>query len=165
MRKTTEWRHPKSCPKSHATPDVIVGRKAGAGDQQTKYPTRTSTFKVANPEPGRGHLLAPSHGLKTNHCRATDRAFVADWLRNDLIERSIIPAIPPKSNRKVPAKFDRETHKWQHLIGTYFCKLTENRGIALRSCKTDQSLVAFAATLIQTRQTSTNLRPDALKNR
>jgi hypothetical protein len=36
------------------------------------------------------------------HCRAMDRAFDADWLRNDLMDRDIIPVIPPKSNRKVP---------------------------------------------------------------
>ena len=101
-----------------------------------------------------GHLLAPFHGLQTNHCRATDRAFDADWLRTDLIKRDIIPVIPPKSNRKFPAEFDKETYKWRHLIENYFGKLKENRGIAMRSCKTDQSFKAFkaiAATLIQTR--------------
>ena len=56
-----------------------------------------------------GHLLAASRGLKANHCRATDRAFDADWLRNDLSERGIIPIKPPKSNRKFPAEFDKET--------------------------------------------------------
>jgi hypothetical protein len=48
-----------------------------------------------------GHLLA-------------DRAFDADWLRNDLLDRGIIPVIPPKSNRKFPAEFDKETYKWRH---------------------------------------------------
>ena len=88
-----------------------------------------------------GHLLA-------------DRAFDADWLRNDLLERGIIPVIPPKSNRKFPATFDKETYKWRHLIENYFGKLKENRGIAMRSCKTDQSFKAFisiAATIIQIR--------------
>ena len=32
-----------------------------------------------------GHLLA-------------DRAFDADWLRNDLLDRGITPDVPPKSN-------------------------------------------------------------------
>ena len=85
-----------------------------------------------------GHLLA-------------DRAFDADWLRRDLLERDIIPVIPPKSNRKFPATFDRETYKWRHLIENYFGKLRENRWIAMRSCKTDLSFQAFislAATII-----------------
>ncbi len=82
------------------------------------------------------------------------RAFDADWLRNDLIERGVIPVIPPKSNRKLPAAFNKETYQWRHLIENYFGKLKENRGIAMRSCKTDQSFRAFisiAATIIQTR--------------
>ena len=77
-----------------------------------------------------GHLLA-------------DRAFDADWLRNDLLDRDITPNIPPKSNRTFPAEFDNETCKWRHLIENYFGKLKENRGIAMRSCKTDQSFKAF----------------------
>lgn len=88
-----------------------------------------------------GHLLA-------------DRAFDADWLRSDLAERDITPVIPPKSNRKFPAEFDKETYKWRHLVENYFGKLKESRGIAMRSCKTDQSFTAFislAATLIELR--------------
>lgn len=88
-----------------------------------------------------GHLLA-------------DRAFDADWLRNDLLNRGITPVIPPKSNRKFPAEFDKETYTWRHLIENYFGELKENRGIAMRSCKTDQSFKAFisiAAAIIQIR--------------
>jgi transposase len=83
-----------------------------------------------------------------------DRAFDADWLRDDLSVRGITPIIPPKSNRRFPAEFDRETYKWRHLIENYFGKLKENRGIAMRSCKTDESFKAFisiAATIIQIR--------------
>jgi transposase len=77
---------------------------------------------------------SPSCGLKAIRCRATgqahdlretdtsirdlsaghllaDRAFDADWLRNDLLDRGIIPVIPPKSNRKFPATFGKETYK------------------------------------------------------
>ena len=64
------------------------------------------------------------------------------------------PIIPPKSNRTFPAEFDNETCKWRHLIENYFGKLKENRGIAMCSCKTDQSFKAFisiAATIIHTR--------------
>ena len=62
--------------------------------------------------------------------------------------------MPPKSNRTFPAEFDNETCKWRYLIENYFGKLKENRGIAMRSCKTDQSFKAFipiAATVIHTR--------------
>ena len=47
-------------------------------------------------------------GLSAGHLLA-DRAFDADWLRNALIEHDTAPGIPPKSNRKFPAEFDKET--------------------------------------------------------
>ncbi len=47
--------------------------------------------------------------------------------------------IPPKSNRRFPAEFDRHTYKWRHLVENFFGKLKEYRGIAMRSCKTDDS--------------------------
>ena len=92
-------------------------------------------------------------GLSAGHLLA-DRAFDADWLRNDRLERDNIPVRPPKSNQKFPATFDRETYKWQHLFESDFGKLKENRGIAKRSCNTDQSFKAFisiVAAVIQTR--------------
>ena len=55
------------------------------------------------------------------------------------------PCHSPKSNRKFLAEFDKETYKWRHLIENYFGKLKENRGIAMRSCKMDQSFKAFVA--------------------
>lgn len=89
--------------------------------------------------------------LAADHLLA-DRAFDTDWLRANLDERDIAPVIPPKSNRRFPAEFDADTYKWRHLIENYFGKIKENRGIAMRSCKTDQSFQAFislAATLLQ----------------
>ena len=75
--------------------------------------------------PSAGHLLA-------------GRTFDADWLRTDLLKRDVIPVIPPKSNRKFPAEFDKETYKWRHLIENYFRKLKEKKiGLAARSCKKD----------------------------
>jgi transposase len=88
--------------------------------------------------------------LAADHLLA-DRAFDADWLRANLDERNITPVIPPKSNRRFPAEFDTDTCKWRHLIENYFGKIKENRGISMRSCKTDQSFQAFislAATLV-----------------
>jgi len=88
--------------------------------------------------------------LAADHLLA-DRAFDADWLRAELADRDIAPVIPPKSNRRFPATFDKETCKWRHLIENFFGKLKENRGIAMRSCKTDRSFNAFislAATVL-----------------
>jgi transposase len=107
--------------------------------------------------PGQAHDLKATpqlvENLRGGHLLA-DRAFDADWFRESLIAKAVVPVIPPKSNRKFPAEFDAETYKWRHLIENYFGKLKENRGIAMRSCKTDQSFTAFiaiAATHIQTK--------------
>ncbi|WP_245155781.1 transposase [Paracoccus ravus] len=86
--------------------------------------------------------------------RIADRAFDANWVRETLAGAGIEPVIPPKSNRRFPAAFDRETYKWRHLIENFFGKLKEFRGIATRSCKTDSSFFAFiaiAATVIRLR--------------
>ena len=83
-----------------------------------------------------------------------DRAFDANWVREALSEARIEPVIPPKSNRRFPADFDRDTYKWRHLIENFFGKLKEFRGIATRCCKTDNSFSAFialAATIIRLR--------------
>ena len=107
--------------------------------------------------PGQAHDLRATPDLIGDlaaGCLLADRAFDANWLRTALTEREIVPVIPPKSNRRLPPEFDKETYKWRHLIENYFAKLKENRGIAMRSCKTDQSFAAFislAATVIQLR--------------
>lgn len=107
--------------------------------------------------PGQTHDLraVPDliEGLCADHLLA-DRAFDADWLRSALDVQGITPVIPPKSNRRFPATFDKDTYRWRHFIEKYFGKLKENRGIAMRSCKTDQNFAAFiavAATTIQLR--------------
>ena len=107
--------------------------------------------------PGQAHDLrgtaALIEGLSCGQFLA-DRAFDADWIREALAEAEIEAVIPPKSNRRFPADFDRDTYKWRHLIENFFAKLKEYRGIALRCCKTDKSYSAFisiAATVIRLR--------------
>lgn len=107
--------------------------------------------------PGQAHDLRGTAALiKGLSCEKllADRAFDADWLRKALTGAGIEPVIPPKSNRRFPAEFDRETYKWRHLIENFFGKLKEYRGIVMRSCKTAQSFSAFialAATVIRLR--------------
>jgi len=88
------------------------------------------------------------------NCRAMDKAFDANWLRDFLAERSIMAVIPPKSNRKNPASCDMEVYKWRHLIENFLQKLKEFKRIAMRACKTDTSFEAMmhiGATVIRTR--------------
>ena len=105
--------------------------------------------------PGQAHDLrgtaALLEGLTCGQFLA-DRAFDANWVREALAGAQIEAVIPPKSNRRFPADFDRDTYKWRHLIENFFAKLKEYRGIAMRCCKTDTSYSAFiaiAATVIR----------------
>ena len=105
--------------------------------------------------PGQAHDLrgtaALIEGLTCGQLLA-DRAFDANWLRDTLAEAGIVAVIPPKSNRRFPAEFDRDTYKWRHLIENFFQKIKEYRGIATRFCKTDTSytaLISLAATVIR----------------
>lgn len=105
--------------------------------------------------PGHAHDLrgtaALIEGLTCGQFLA-DRAFDANWLREALADAGGEAVIPPKSNRRFPANFDRDIYKWRHLIENFFGKLKEYRGIAMRCCKTDESFSAFislAATIIR----------------
>jgi transposase len=92
--------------------------------------------------PGQAHDLRGTAALiEGRSCRQllADRAFDATWVREALIGAGIEPVIPPKSNRRFPAEFYRDTYKWRHLIGNVFRKLKEYRGIVMRCCKTDQA--------------------------
>lgn len=107
--------------------------------------------------PGQAHDLrgtaALIEGLACGQFLA-DRAFDANWVRDALAGAGIEAVIPPKSNRRFPPEFDRDTYKWRHLIENFFGKLKEYRGIAMRCCKTDESYSAFiavAATVIRLR--------------
>ena len=107
--------------------------------------------------PGQAHDLSAVPDLISEGSASrllAERAFDAEWLRTSPAEPGIAPVIPPKSNRRFPAAFDKETYKWRHLIENHFGKLKENRGIAMRSCKIDQSfsaVISLAETLIQLR--------------
>ena len=83
-----------------------------------------------------------------------DKGYDADAVREELTKAGIEAVIPPKSNRRFPAEFDRDTYQWQHLIENFFGKLKEYRGITMRCCKTDTShsaFIAIVATVIRLR--------------
>ena len=105
--------------------------------------------------PGQAHDLrgtaALIDGLSCGQLLA-DRAFDANWLREALSAAKIEAVIPPKSNHRFPAEFDKETCKLRHLIENFSQKIKEYRGIATRYCKTDTSytaLISLAATVIR----------------
>jgi len=83
-----------------------------------------------------------------------DKAFDADWLREELDERGALAVIPPRSNRTTQYVYDKVMYQWRHLVENYFAKIKEFRGIATRYDKTDTSFTAninLVATIVAAR--------------
>lgn len=80
-----------------------------------------------------------------------DRGYDADWFRTALIEKGILPCIPPKKNRKVQYEYDRVLYKQRHKIENMFGRLKDWRRIAMRydrCAHTFFSAICIAASVI-----------------
>ena len=62
----------------------------------------------------------------------TDRGYDADWFRNTLIDKGIMPCIPSNKNRKVQIEHDAALYKKRHKIENLFGRLKDWRRIAMR---------------------------------
>ena len=96
--------------------------------------------------PGQAHdLRGTKELLEDVQCGMllADKAFDAEWLRELLEKRKIEAVIPPRSNRKKPAHYDKHAYKWRHLVENFFQKIKEFKRIAMRACKTDTSFKAM----------------------
>ena len=72
-----------------------------------------------------------------------DKGFDNDALRAELKQRQAQAVIPPKANRKASIPCDFAMYRWRHLVENFFCDLKQNRRVATRYDKTDQSFAAF----------------------
>jgi len=80
-----------------------------------------------------------------------DRGYDADWFRNALIKRGIVPCIPSKSSRKIPIAHDRTLYRQRHKIENMFGRIKDWRRIATRydrCAHTFFSAICIAATII-----------------
>jgi transposase len=96
-------------------------------------------------------LLGPFHGLKTNHCRAMDRGYDADWFRDALKDKGIKSCIPGRKSRIEPVKYDKRRYKRRNRIEIMFGRLKDWRRVATRydRCpKVFLSAIALAATVL-----------------
>ena len=72
-----------------------------------------------------------------------DKAYDVDALRKDLTDRGIEICIPPKSNRKSPASYDKETYKKRHHVENFFQRAKRCRRIGTRYEKTKMMFLSF----------------------
>jgi transposase len=80
-----------------------------------------------------------------------DKGYDADWFRNALIKRGIVPCIPSKANRKIPIAHDQTLYRQRHKIENMFGKLKDWRRIHTRydrCAHTFFSAICIAATII-----------------
>ncbi len=80
-----------------------------------------------------------------------DRAFDTDKILDYIASKMAVAVIPPKKNRKVQRKYDKETYKNRNQVERFFNRLKNFRRVATRYDKLASSFLAFvqlAATLI-----------------
>ena len=61
-----------------------------------------------------------------------DRGYDADWFRDALTERGVVPCIPSRKGRKVTITHDTILYRRQHRIKNMFGRLKEWRRVATR---------------------------------
>lgn len=72
-----------------------------------------------------------------------DKGYDGDAVREALLHVGILPVIPPKSNRRSPAKCDYRAYKDRNHIERMLNKLKQFRRIATRYDKTARSFLGF----------------------
>ena len=72
-----------------------------------------------------------------------DKGYDGDRFRENLLMRSILPIIPPRSNRKAPVHPDYRRYKDRNRVERMFGKLKQQRRIATRYDKTVLSFESF----------------------
>ena len=74
-----------------------------------------------------------------------DMGYDSDSHRIKLRANNNIPVIPGRKNRIVPISYDKEMYKLRSKIEIFFGRLKENKRLAMRYDKSDQSFLGFIA--------------------
>ena len=72
-----------------------------------------------------------------------DRAYEDQQTRQRVLERGMIPVVPPQSNRLVPWEYDRVLYKKRNEVERLFRRLKGFRRIFSRFEKLDVMFLAF----------------------
>jgi transposase len=77
-------------------------------------------------------------------CLIGDMGYDADWVREELLVRGVLPVIPPNPVRKEPAPLDRELYRLRNRVERLVSRLKQFRAVATRYDKTAESFLATA---------------------
>ena len=72
-----------------------------------------------------------------------DKGYDAQEFRQHILELGMIPVIPPRSNRKAPADYDRHLYRERHLVECFINKIKHYRRIFSRFEKLDTRYLGF----------------------
>ncbi|MBY6201419.1 transposase [Maritalea mobilis] len=81
----------------------------------------------------------------------SERIVGANWLREALADKGIVPCIPARRGRRKPASHDRKLYKQRHRVENLFARLKDWRHIATRydrCCELFLSAICIAATVM-----------------
>ena len=67
----------------------------------------------------------------------------ADWVREELLLRGVLPVIPPNPVRKKPVAHDRELYRLRNRVERLVNRLKQFRAVATRYDKTAESFLAL----------------------
>ena len=72
-----------------------------------------------------------------------DMGYDADWVREELLVRGVLPVIPPNPVRKEPVPLDRDRYRLRNRVERLVNRLKQFRSVATRYDKTAESFLAF----------------------
>ena len=72
-----------------------------------------------------------------------DQGYDAQEFRQHILELGMMPVIPPRSNRKAPADYDRHLYRERHLVECFINKIKHYRRIFSRFEKLDTRYLGF----------------------
>src|ERR1043166_2616759 len=74
-----------------------------------------------------------------------DKGYDTNKIRAWLKDNDIYAEIPNKRNRVKKFRFDKTVYKWRYRIENLFCRIKENRRLAMRVDKLDVTFMGFIA--------------------
>ena len=72
-----------------------------------------------------------------------DKGYDAQEFRQHILDLGMMPVIPPRSNRKAPADYDRHLYRERHLVECFINKIKHYRRIFSRFEKLDTRYLGF----------------------
>ncbi len=72
-----------------------------------------------------------------------DKGYDSDPFRQWLSERGIKPCIPPRSNRRHPCSYSKQSYRKRHLVENFFERIKNFRRVATRYDKLAETFLGF----------------------